>query len=1221
MIDPRILRAASSHVHPHGRLARRMCGTALVALLWLAPAAALGGPKHDQGTWTSAFSLFPSGGLPTYPSDVTVHSVLLHGTGSTATLVYWGQSSTMHSWIYDPAVRDQSIFNNNFATPITATAMPVTDGSEFFCAGHAVLEDGRLLALGGQSAPGYDPRDPLWPTLLSKGSYFTGPTNTFAFDPSTASPNPPYGWTRLADFSEGRWYPTATTLGDGTLLLSSGIQGNDFICFGGETGTSTITNDLRVFEDFKTLNATSPALTSGSSPPGARTDYGAIFDDFASGNTPLNRTVIYGGRTSTGYTSELWQVRNREAEDDASITEKWTFSQLTPLSGSPIPPGRSYTDAAYDGVNDVSQSAFGSLVVIGGQGGTLASPTTLGDVWRFKFADRNPNTPDANSGTWVDVTPSSGLTLEPRYGNSSVRIPNPNGGSLPGWIVTLFGYNNSAPTPHYVNDGTSVWAFDLNTRTWAQRAVDDDPTFGHPSPREGASAVYDYYGSPDPQYSYCVLVFGGRNGSTYYNDTWRLNLSTTPNWKWKKIGPDCVTGDCLTVSPSARARAGIGIDTFNRKRILVFGGEDASGKLADAWALPVNYFGLEAAAKDKWLQLTINGSTEARAGHKLTWNRPGWTSRHLERFDPLAGTWSKYATAPMWTLTYPAVFQLPEDGKVFFSSLGYHSRWFDTAGSGAWSSGYISNPTEVANAGGLVGATAVMFRPGQVMQCGSYTAASFLEAVDLTTGTGSTSLPTYWSHSAPGDFPTGEGRYHHNLVSLPNGSVLVVGGTDGAPGVGQDLAHARRDPFLWTPDPVLASGTLTQMATEGQPRGYHSTAVLLPDARVLASGGSTVAFDLYGYDPGASTAEIYTPGYLYDSSDNPILLSARPQITSAPATLTYAASPATFTVNVSLGPGRTVAKVCLVRAGAVTHNFAMDQRFIPLGFTQAGNAVTVKKETTKYGALASLANGYTFADPVKGPRVAPPGWYMLFIVDDAGVPSVASWVKIDPVAPAAISLNLTAGCYDHIYASWIAPGDDGMIGNAAAYDLRVSTSTITELNWDQATPIWSGYPQPPGTQEQITIGAGCSRRYYAIKTRDAAYNWSPISNVPFGNAMCPHPPLQCEERARPAAHEESASPPALTLAAPIPNPTSGMAGTTFRFGVPTAKTGLPYDLSIFDLVGRKVATVDAGVSSAGYRSVTWDLRSQRGARVCGGVYFARLRLGAAALTQRVIVVH
>jgi hypothetical protein len=141
------------------------------------------------------------------------------------------------------------------------------------------------------------------------------------------------------------------------------------------------------------------------------------------------------------------------------------------------------------------------------------------------------------------------------------------------------------------------------------------------------------------------------------------------------------------------------------------------------------------------------------------------------------------------------------------------------------------------------------------------------------------------------------------------------------------------------------------------PRLYHSEALLLPDGRVLVCGGGR--FDDSTLPTDQFSAEFFSPPYLFKGS--------RPAITSAPSHLFYGQS---FTVNFTVQSPAQIAKVSLVRFGSVTHDINMSQRFLPLSFV-VGNAsmnITAPRDA----------------------NLAPPGYYMLFLVDSNGVPSRAA---------------------------------------------------------------------------------------------------------------------------------------------------------------------------------------------------------------------------------------
>lgn len=118
----------------------------------------------------------------------------------------------------------------------------------------------------------------------------------------------------------------------------------------------------------------------------------------------------------------------------------------------------------------------------------------------------------------------------------------------------------------------------------------------------------------------------------------------------------------------------------------------------------------------------------------------------------------------------------------------------------------------------------------------------------------------------------------------------------------------------------------------------------------------------------------------------------------------------------------------------------------------------------------------------------------------SNVPTGATQALIDTTPPAGVS-NLTIATTNatSLVLTWTATGDDGTLGRASAYDLRYSTTSITSSNFNQAPQV-SGEPPPKasGQPEAMTIvGLQPSTRYYfALKVRDEAANWSPMSNVP-----------------------------------------------------------------------------------------------------------------------------
>jgi hypothetical protein len=285
--------------------------------------------------------------------------------------------------------------------------------------------------------------------------------------------------------------------------------------------------------------------------------------------------------------------------------------------------------------------------------------------------------------------------------------------------------------------------------------------------------------------------------------------------------------------------------------------------------------------------------------------------------------------------TYPRTTLLTS-GKVLMSGTSAPTRLFDPV-TKTWSTLATMNFGSRVSGG-------VVFLPGlqKVLTAGGHNtpsapATNTAEILDL-------SQPTpAWAYTGSMTFP----RYNAGLVLLPDGTVLAVGGNQVSKYSSPVEAAELYDP---------ATATWTVMAAQTARRGYHSTALLLPDGRVLSAGSDDFA------NPNMSqTVEIYSPPYLF--------LGARPTITSAPTSVKYNAA---FTINT---PDATdITRVALIRPGSVTHGVDFDQRYVDLAFTPGVGVVN---------ATAPLSGNF-----------APPGYYMLVIVNSSGVPSVMPFIRV-----------------------------------------------------------------------------------------------------------------------------------------------------------------------------------------------------------------------------------
>lgn len=208
-----------------------------------------------------------------------------------------------------------------------------------------------------------------------------------------------------------------------------------------------------------------------------------------------------------------------------------------------------------------------------------------------------------------------------------------------------------------------------------------------------------------------------------------------------------------------------------------------------------------------------------------------------------------------------------------------------------------------------------------------------------------------------------------------------------------------------------------------------------------------------------------------------------------------------------------------------------------------------------------------------------------------------------PATSVAASTDASTTAVASVRLRWTAPGDDGRVGRATAYDLRYSTSTITAANFALAVQV-IGEPAPAvaGSAESFTVSGLTSgiTYFFAIKTKDESNNWSTVSNATV----------------RAATVSTIDSEVALSFSAPYPNPTK--ITTRIDFALPTATE---VRIEAFDIQGRHVRTLLEGLRPAGRGDLMWDLKDAAGRHVSAGVYLVRGKLGDKTFNQRVVVVQ
>ncbi len=326
-------------------------------------------------------------------------------------------------------------------------------------------------------------------------------------------------------------------------------------------------------------------------------------------------------------------------------------------------------------------------------------------------------------------------------------------------------------------------------------------------------------------------------------------------------------------------------------------------------------------------------------------SKTGPTNNTVEIYNLNTG-WSQPYTAPWLPPLYPRLHLLP-NGNVFYSGSTSGARYFYPS-SETW-----SNVVAVTNLNSLrtYGSSVLLpLSPANnydprvmLLGGGSPTATNTTEVIDL----GAANPSWNWGP------PMSQARVEMDAVLLPNGMLLALNGS----ATDEDSTTASLNADMI--DPIAL--TVTPAGQETYPRLYHSGALLLPNATVAVVGGNPRQGSFERH------VEIYSPPYLFNPDGSP---AYRPQITSVTAgPIGYGAS-----FQVQTPDAASIASAVLIPPGTPTHAFDNSAREVGLSFSQSGGGLNV------------------IAPP--NSSIAPPGYYMLFLVNNAGVPSVASFIQL-----------------------------------------------------------------------------------------------------------------------------------------------------------------------------------------------------------------------------------
>jgi Domain of unknown function (DUF1929)/Bacterial Ig domain len=453
----------------------------------------------------------------------------------------------------------------------------------------------------------------------------------------------------------------------------------------------------------------------------------------------------------------------------------------------------------------------------------------------------------------------------------------------------------------------------------------------------------------------------------------------------------------------------------------------------------------------------------------------------------LAGGLRALNTASLSLPLYPWMDVAP-DGRAFYSGPDQTMRMLNPAGTGTWET-LGQRDTLDRDYGGHA-----VFDVGKILVAGGGNPGTKdARVVDIN---GAPEVST----TAPMAFA----RRQHNLTVLADGTVLATGGLSSSGLV--NLSTGVYAAEQWNP----GTGQWRTLAAMQVTRQYHSTTLLLTDGRVLSSGGGICGTcDDVGYL--AKNAEVFS-------------LAERPTIDAAPTATSYGAA-----MEIATGNPASIGKVALVRLGSVTHSNNMEQRYIPLSFTAGPTSISA----------TAPANA----------NVAPPGPYMLFIIDANGVPSVASMVSVQGSSPPAVALTQPTGG-----ATFTAPATVNLAANASDADGSVAKveffNGAAKLGEDTIAPY--GYTWNSVAAGTYTLTARATDNLGATTTSTAstitvsANNTPPTANITY-----------------PADGAIFAWKPTITITATASDPDGNVTKVEFRDGTTVLgqDTSAPYSFT------------------------------------------------------------